>query len=100
MYKYQKKADFLLGKIYFSGDYGYPNFVAFAPMLGSLTVDNNQKVTNWISTKTSSEKIKLFDTNLELSMSNLANGRVTLKLNSYALAQKNSSLYRNFILNS
>ena len=33
-------------------------------------------VTNWVSTRISSEKIKIFDNNLEPTMSNLANGRV------------------------
>ena len=47
-------------------------------MLRSLTLDNNvKKVTAWILTGISSEKIKAFDTNLEPTMSNLANGRVT-----------------------
>ena len=48
----------------------------------------------------SSEKIKLFDTILEPTMSNLANGRVKLKLSNSVLVQKSSSsLYSNFILN-
>ena len=46
------------------------------------------------------KKIKPFDTNLELRMSNLANGRVKLKFNSSVFVQKSfSSLYSNFILN-
>ena len=36
----------------------------------------------------SSQNIKLFDTNLELTMSNLANGRVHLKFNNSAFVQK------------
>ena len=48
----------------------------------------------------SSEKIKLFDTILEPAMSNLANGRVKLKVSNSVLVQKSSSsLYSNFILN-
>ena len=48
----------------------------------------------------SSENIKPFDTNLELRMSNLANGRVILKCNNSILVQNSfSSLYSNFILN-
>ena len=72
----------------------------FAPMLSSLILDSNKKVTNWILTRISSKKIKPFDTNLELIMSNFANGRVTLKFNNLFLVQKGfSSLYSKFILN-
>ena len=46
------------------------------------------------------KKNKPFDTNLEPTMFNLANSRVTLKFNNSALVQKSSSsLCRNFILN-
>ena len=55
-------------------------FLVFALMHSSLTLDNNEKVTNWILTGISSKKINPFDINLELTMSNLANGRVILKL--------------------
>ena len=69
-------------------------------MLNLLSLDSNKKVTNWISTGISSETIKPFHTNLEPTMSNLANGRVILKFNNYVLVQKiSSSLYNNFILN-
>ena len=69
-------------------------------MLVSLILHNNKKVIDWISTRISSEKIKPFDTNLELTMSNPANGRLILKFNNSVLVQKSSStLYSNFILN-
>ena len=74
--------------MYFTGDKGYQSFLVFAPMLGSLTLDNNKKVTYWISNEISFEKIKPFDTNLEPTLSNLANGRVILKFNKSALVQK------------
>ena len=64
----------MLGRMYFTGNNGYQNFLGFVPILSSLILDSNKKVTNWISTEISSEKIKPFDTNLEQTMSNLANG--------------------------
>ena len=67
--------------MYFTWDDGYEIFSVFAPMLSLLTLDNNNKVTNWIETGMSSEKIKLFDNNLEPTVSNIANGRVILKFN-------------------
>ena len=87
--------------MYFTGNDGYQNFLDFAPMLSSLILNSNKKVTNWISTRTLSEQIKLFDTNLEPTISNLANARVTLKFTKSALVQKECffSLYSNFILN-
>ena len=48
-------------------------------MLSSIILESNKKVTNWILSGISSEKIEPFDTNLEPTMSNLANGRVNLK---------------------
>ena len=75
----EKGYDFLLGRMYFTGDDGSQNFLVFAPMLRLLALDNNKEVTNWISTRISSEKIKPFDTNLEPTTSNLGNGRVTSK---------------------
>ena len=54
----------------------------FAGRLAQI-LDSNNKVTNWMSTGISFEKIKPFDTNLELSMSNLANGRVILKVTNW-----------------
>ena len=71
----EKGYDFLLGRMYFTDDNGYQNFLIFAPMLSSLILDSNRKVTNWISTGISSEKIKPFDTVLEPKMCDLANGR-------------------------
>ena len=73
-------------------------------MLSSLILNRNKKVINWISTGVSYEKIDTnlipFDTNLEPTMSNLANNRVKLKFNNSGLVQKSlSSLYNNFILN-
>ena len=48
----------------------------------------------------SSEKIKPFDTNLEPTMSFLANGRINLKLkNSFLVLKINYFLYNDFILN-
>ena len=87
--------------MYFTGNDGYQNFLVFAPMLSSLVLDSNKKVPNWILTGISSEKIKPFDTNLEPTMSNLANGRVNLKFNNFVLVQKRFffSVYSNFILN-
>ena len=69
-------------------------------MLSSILLDSNKKVTNWMSTGISAEKIKPFDTNLEPTMSNLANGKVILKFNnSVVLVQKKiCSSYSNFIL--
>ena len=67
-----------------------------APMLSSLILDSNRKVTNWISTRISCAKIKPFDTGLEPTMSTLVNGRVKLTT---LLLTLFSSLYSNFILN-
>ena len=57
-------------------------------MLSSLIVDSNRKVTEWILTGISSEKVKSFDTGIEPTMSNLANGRVDLKFQNSVLVQK------------
>ena len=46
----EKRYDFLLGMMYFTGDDGYQNLLVFAPMLSLLILDSNKKVTNWIST--------------------------------------------------
>ena len=86
--------------MYITGDDGYQNFFEFSPMFISLILDTSKKVTNWISTGISSEKLKPFDTNLEPTMSNLANGRVILKCNNSVLVQNFfSSLCSDFILN-
>ena len=63
----------------FREDNGYQNFLNYAPALSSIILESNKKVTNWILSGISSEKIEPFDTNLEPTMSNLANGRVNLK---------------------
>ena len=63
----------MLGRIHFTGNDGYQSFIVFALILSSLIWDSNKKVTNYISTWISSEKIKPFDTGLEPTMSNLAN---------------------------
>ena len=54
--------------MYFTGGNGYQNFLVFAQMFYSLTLENNKKVTNWMSTRMLSEKIKPSDTKLELTM--------------------------------
>ena len=86
--------------MYFTGKDCHQNFLVFTQIFRSLILDSNRKVTNWISTRISSENIKPFDTGLKPTMSNLANGRVNLKLNNSLLIQKSfSALYSNFILN-
>ena len=86
--------------MYFTGDDVYQNFLVFASMLSFLILDNDRKVTNWISIGVLFKKIKPFDTGLKTTMSNLANGRVDLKFINSVLVQKRfSSLYSNFILN-
>ena len=47
-------------------------------MYSCLILDSNKKVTNWILTRISSEKIKPFGIGLEPTMSSLVNGRVNL----------------------
>ena len=64
--------------MYFPDFDGYQNFLVFAPVLRSLILDSNKKVTNWMSTGISSEKIKTFDTSFQRTMSKSANDRVTL----------------------
>ena len=73
--------------MYFTGNDGYQNFLIFDSMLSalSLILDSNKKSTKWIPTGVLTEKIKPFDTNLEPTMSNLANGRVILKFNNSVL---------------
>ena len=96
----EKGYDFLSGRMYFTGNDCYQNFLVFVSVLRYLVLDSNRKVTSWISTGISSKKIKPFDTGLEPTMSNLANGRVNLTSNNSVLKQKTfSSLYSNFILN-
>ena len=71
--------------MYFTGDDDYQNFLIFVPMLSFLILDSNRKVTDSIWTGISYEKIKPFDTGLELTISNLANGRVNLKFSNSVL---------------
>ena len=47
-----------LGRMFFTGNDGYQNFLVFSPMLDSLTLDNNNKITNWISAANYPEKSK------------------------------------------
>ena len=82
--------DFFLGRMFLTDNNGYQNFLVFAPMLSSRTLDNNTKGTYWILTRISPEKLKPCDTNLELAMPNLANGRVVLKFNNPISVQKRS----------
>ena len=56
-------------------------------MLSSLILNTDKNVTNWILNGISTDKIKPFDTNLELIMPNLANGRVILEFNKTVLVQ-------------
>ena len=42
----EKGYDFLLGRIYFTGNDGNQNFFVFVPMLNSIVLDSNNKVTN------------------------------------------------------
>ena len=70
-------------------------------MLNSLTLGNNKKVTESRSTWISPRIIKPFDTSRAPILTNLANGKVSLKFNNSVLVQKKSSAwYSNFILNS
>ena len=82
------------------GKNGYQIFLVFVLMLSSLILDRNRKVTKWLLTGISSEKTEPFDTDLEPTMSNLANGKVNVKSNNSVLVQESfPSLYSNFILN-
>ena len=82
--------------MHFTGGYGYENFLVFLPMLSSLMLDNDKKVTNWILSGASSEKISPSDTNFEPTLSNLASGKVILKFSNSVLVQKTSSLLYKF----
>ena len=69
-------------------------------MLSSLKLDRNRKVTNVISTIIASKKIKPFATGLEVTISNLATGRVNIRFNNSVLVQESFySLYSNLFLN-
>ena len=67
----------------FAGNDDYQDFQVFVPML-----DGNKKAINWILTGISSKKIKSFDSNLEPTISNLANSKVILIFNNSVLVQK------------
>ena len=77
----------MLDRMYFTEIFGYQKFLFFAPMLISVTVDKNEKVSYSTLTGISSEKIKTFDTKLEPTVSNLANDRVILKFQKSVLVQ-------------
>ena len=62
-------------------------------MLIPIILYSNEKVTSCISTGISSEKIKPLDTNLEPTMTNLANCKVNLKFSNSDLVQKTFSLF-------
>ena len=47
------------------------DFLVFAPVLNLLLLDDNKKVPNWISTGVSAGKMKPFNVNLALTMTNL-----------------------------
>ena len=86
----EKGYDFLLGRMYFTGNDGYQHFLVFSPILRCLILDSNKsnKVVSWKSTGISPEKIKPFHVNLEPAISNLVDGRLILKFNNFVLAQK------------
>ena len=88
LYKYQKKYDSLLNKMYGKGNDSYQNVLVFSLMLSSLILDSNKKVITWISARISFENIKAFGTNLEPTMWNLASGRVMSKFTNSVLVQK------------
>ena len=93
----------MLRRIYFTGNNGYQNLKDFSRMINFLTFDNNnnnnnnRKVNSWnVTTGIYLQKIDC----LALIMSNLGNGRVSIKFSNPVLAQQMfSSLYSNFILN-
>ena len=74
----EKGYAFLLGRMYFTRNDNYQNLLVFDPMLSSLILDSNEKVNNWILTRTSSEKVKRLDTNFEETVPNLAKHRVKI----------------------
>ena len=86
----EKGDEFLFSRMYFIGNDGYQNFLVFTlkKLLIGYRLEYHLK------------KIKPFDANLELAMSNLANSRIILKFNIFVLVQKSfSAFYSNFILN-
>ena len=75
-----KGYDFLLGRMHFTDDDGYQNFLVIAPILNWLIWDTNKNVTNWILTEISSQKIKPLEPTLVPIMSILAKDRMSIKL--------------------
>ena len=49
----------MLGRAYFTGGDGYQKLLVFAPILNSLTLDNNKKATNCMSKGTWPKKLRL-----------------------------------------
>ena len=45
----EKEYDSLSGRMYFTSNVGYQNFLFFSPMISSLILEINKKATNWIS---------------------------------------------------
>ena len=91
-----KGYNFLSSKTHFTGDDDYQNFSVFVRMSNSLILDNSKKVTNWISTRVSPEKIKPLI--LTLHWLRLIYS-ISLKFNKSVLLQKKFFLlYSNFIL--
>ena len=95
----EKWYNFLLDKTYFTDNDGYQNFSVFEPMINSLTLHNNNKVTNWISTGISPKKIKQLDPSLPPIMSNLTKmveyTWFILVLNNWPLNQSNNFELKN-----
>ena len=50
----KKGYDFLLRRMYFTGDSASENLLVLALIISSRTLNSNKKVTNWISTETKS----------------------------------------------
>ena len=63
-------------------------FLVFGPMLSSLIIDSNKKANHWILNEISSETIKPFLMNVEVTFFYLANGRIILKFNNSVLIRK------------
>ena len=59
--------------MYSTGNDGYLNFLVLVLMISSIVLGSKRKAANWISNKM---PFKPFDTNLELTMPNLANLKI------------------------
>ena len=68
----EKGYQFLLGRMHFTDEDAFQDFLIFTPMFNLLTLDSNRKI-YWISTRISSEKI-----NHLMLILDLANNRVNL----------------------